>query len=206
MNDLTPIPEGYMKDAKGHLVPMANVKTEDKLEDELVSKLCLNALDLNETLTSFKGNALSEVAELKAQVAAEYGAKKGGAKGNMKLRTFDGRFEVQVAVSDRLVFGPQLQAAKELIDDCLVRWSEGSNENLHAIVNDAFNVGTEDRIDTTRVLGLRRLDISDPVWKRAMDAISDAVRVDSSKTYIRFYSRDPETGARTAIPLDLAAV
>ena len=39
-----------------------------------------------------------------------------------------------------------------------------------------------------------------------MDAISDAVRVTSSKTYIRFYEVNTETGMRQPIPLDLAAV
>jgi len=56
------------------------------------------------------------------------------------------------------------------------------------------------------VLGLRKLDIEDPEWQRAMTAIADAIRVTSSKTYIRFYEIDPDTGIRRAIPLDLAAV
>jgi len=74
------------------------------------------------------------------------------------------------------------------------------------MVNQAFQVSKEGRIDTGRVLGLRKLDIDDPQWHRAMTAIADAIRVTSSKTYIRFYEIDPETGVRSAISLDLAAV
>jgi hypothetical protein len=200
------IPEGYMQDTKGNLVPQDKVKPEHKLEDELVRRLATSALALNKTLVAFKEAALNEAQALRDVVAQNYGAAIGGKKGNMTLKSYDGAFEMQVAVSDRLTFGPELHAAKELIDRCVERWSEGLNDNIHALVNHAFQVNKEGRIDTGRVLGLRRLDIKDGEWQRAMEAISDAVRTDSSKTYIRFYQRDPETGVRTAIPLDLAGV
>lgn len=200
------IPEGYMQDARGNLVPETKVKPEHKLEDEMVRRLTTSALELNKTLATFKEAALDEAQALRDVVAQNYGATIGGKKGNMTLKSYDGAFEMQVAVSDRLTFGPELHAAKELIDRCVERWSEGVNDNIHALVNHAFQVNKEGRIDTGRVLGLRRLDIKDREWQRAMEAISDAVRTDSSKTYIRFYQRDPETGVRTAIPLDLAGV
>lgn len=200
------IPEGYMQDAQGNLVPQAKVKPEHKLEDELVRRLAGSAQSIRNTLAIFKGTALEEADAFRALIAEKYGASKGGAKGNMTLRSFDGKLEMQVAVSDNLSFGPELQAAKELIDTCVERWSEGANDNIRALVNHAFQVNKEGRIDTGRVLGLRRLDIDDTEWNRAMDAISDAVRVTSSKTYIRFYEVDTETGVRQPIPLDLAAV
>ena len=200
------IPDGYMQDAQGNLVPMAKVKEEHKLEDELVQQLAGSAQSLRKLLSEFKARALDEASAFKGLVAQKYGATKGGAKGNMTLRSFDGSLEMQIAVSDNLSFGPELQAAKELIDTCVELWSEGANDNMRALINHAFQVNKEGRIDTGRVLGLRSLDITDAEWGRAMDAISDAVRVTSSKTYIRFYEIDTETGRRTAIPLDLAAV
>ncbi len=200
------IPEGYMQDAQGNLVPEAKVKPEHLLEDELVRRLAGSAQAIRNTLTAFKEAALSEADAFRAVVAEKYGANKGGAKGNMTLRSFDGSLEMQVAVSETLSFGPELQAAKELIDDCVERWSEGANDNIRALINHAFQVNKEGRIDTGRVLGLRRLDINDDEWHHAMEAISDAVRVTSSKTYIRFYEVDTKTGLRQPIPLDLAAV
>ena len=74
------------------------------------------------------------------------------------------------------------------------------------LINDAFQVNKQGTIDTQRVLNLRRLDIDDRDWLRAMDAISDALRVNATKTYLRFYNIDTETGARQAISLDLAAL
>ena len=198
------IPDGYMPDATGALIPMANIKPEDLLEDELVRKLVAEAEVISGQLTALKRRALSEAMALKAEIADKYGATKGGAKGNMTLRSFDGALEVKVQVSDYLSFGPQLSAAKELIDECVTRWSEGANANIRALVDHAFQVNKQGRIDTHRVLGLRRLSIDDPDWLRAMDAISDAVRVTGSKTYVRFYQRDPRTEQSEPIVLDLA--
>jgi hypothetical protein len=200
------IPEGYMKDGQGNLVPEAKVKPEHKLEDELVLRLAEGARSINAILAAFRSTALGEVGALRDLIAEKYGATKGGAKGNVTLRSYDGSVELQVAIGDNLAFGPELQAAKALIDGCVARWSEGANDNIRALVNHAFQVNKAGRIDTSRVLGLRRLEIDDADWKAAMDAISDAVRVVSSKTYLRFYAIDPDTGARTPIPLDLAAV
>ncbi len=200
------IPAGYMEDAQGNLVPETKVKPEHKLEDELVRRLTDEAKGLHERLAAFKSNALGEAEAFRQLVAERYGARKGGRRGNMVLRSFDGRFEMQVSVSDHLAFGPELQAAKELIDACVERWSEGANDNIRALINHAFQVNKQGRIDTGRVLGLRRLEIDDADWRRAMDAISDAVRVTSSKTYLRFYEVDRDSGVRRPVPLDLAAV
>ncbi len=201
------IPVGYMQDAQGNLVPEAKIKPQHKIEDELVRRLTASAQSLHNVLAEFKKTALSETMNFRSLVAEQYGAKKGGAKGNMTLRSFDGAFEVQIAVSETLTFGVELQAAKELVDNCLERWSEGSNDNIKVLVTHAFHVNKQGRIDTQQVLGLRRLEMDgDEEWTRAMEAISDAVRVDSSKTYIRFYQFDPASEIKSAISLDLAAV
>lgn len=198
--------EGYWIDAKGNHIPPGNVKEHDKLEDNLVRQQVASAKELSAALKAFKDKSLAEAAEFKTMTFTRYEIKKGGKKGNMTLRTYDGAFEIQVAVADSLSFGVEIQAAKVLVDQCLENWSEGANENLRVIVMDAFQVNKEGKIDTGRILGLHRYKIEDDLWQRAMQAITDAVRVTTTKTYIRYYEIDLETGNRTAIPLDLAAV
>lgn len=212
MTDQTPIPDGYMKNAQGALVPVDNIKPQDLLEDELVRRVAAEALDLSDQLRRLKAVALDEANAFKAQVALDYGAKRGGAKGNLTLKSYDGRLALKVQVSETLSFGPGLMAAKELIDTCIIRWSEGANANIRALVDQAFQVNKQGRIDTHRVLALRRLEMAgpdgapDPDWARAMEAIGDAIRVDGSRTYVRFYHVDPKTERETPIPLDLASV
>lgn len=125
--------------------------------------------------------------------------RKAAKKGNMILLSYDGTLAVQVAISEHISFGAELEAAKALIDQCISKWSEGANANLQVLVDDAFDVDQQGKISTSRVLSLRRSNIEDPDWKRAMDAISDAVRVTGSKTYLRIYERDLMTGLQTPI-------
>ncbi|MEO0678836.1 MAG: DUF3164 family protein [Pseudomonadota bacterium] len=200
------IPDGYMMDARGALIPVAKVKPQHKLEDALVLELHDAARAISDELAVFKARAFREVQTFREIVAEEYGASVGGRKGNVTLRSYDGRLEMQVAVGETLSFGPELQVAKTLIDECIMAWSEGANDNLRVLIDQAFQVNKAGRIDTHRVLALRNLEIDDEPWKRAMDAISDAVRVVGSKSYVRFYLRNPEDDSRVAIPLDIAAV
>lgn len=71
------------------------------------------------------------------------------------------------------------------------------------IVNDAFDTDKQGNISTSRVLGLRRLDITDERW---LKAIGEAVQVVSNKAYVRIYERIGDTDQYRPIPLDLAAV
>ena len=199
------IPNGYWQDTRGNLVPEAKVKDIDKLRDQVVRELCLAAQQQQQGLRKFKLDAMQEVAALITTSMEQYGVKSGGDKGNVTLYTFDGHFKVQRAMADHIVFGEQLQAAKALIDQCVTRWSEGANANIQVLVSDAFQVDKEGKINTGRVLGLRRLAIDDPDWHRAMQAISDSIQVASTKPYVRFYERD-EHGVYQPIALDLAAV
>ncbi|MGV6840003.1 MAG: DUF3164 family protein [Planktomarina sp.] len=203
---MTDIPAGYMKDAKGALIPQRMVKPQHKLEDDMVKELFGRAMDLNGVLRTFKTSVFEEVTTFRQLLADQYDVQRGGKKGNMTFRSFDGTMEVQIAVGENLTFGPELEVAKELIDHCIERWSVGANDNIKVLVQDAFQTNKQGRIDTARVLGLRRLSIDDPEWNKAMDAIGDAVRSTVSKNYARFYKIDPETGTRTPVSLDIAAV
>ncbi|MEX3614736.1 MAG: DUF3164 family protein, partial [Burkholderia gladioli] len=61
------------------------------------------------------------------------------------------------------------------------------------------------KISTDRVLGLRNLNITDPKWQRAMQALSDSVSVQYSAAYVRIERRNEQTGKFEAIRFDLAA-
>ncbi|MGR3501580.1 DUF3164 family protein [Pseudaestuariivita sp.] len=201
------VPEGYMKNARGELIPEENIKPAQKLQDELVRGLMKDARRIHDELRTFKALALSETLALRETVAQDYDVSLGGQKGNVTLRSFDGTMEVQIAVQEHVTFGPELSAAKELIDNCVTRWSEGANSNVRALVDHAFQVNKTGKIDTQRVLSLRQLNMAgDPEWHRAMDAIADAIIVTGSKTYIRFYEVDPKTERKVALSLDIAKV
>jgi hypothetical protein len=198
--------EGYMENALGHLIPLDKVKPVDLARHELVMELARSAMALQSEMKRFRDKAMGDV-EAFADLSAEmYEAPIGGKKGNVRLVSFDGRFMIQRQISENLVFDERLQAAKALIDQCITRWAEGSNNNIKALVNSAFNVDREGRVNVGRILGLRSLDISDPDWLQAMKAITDSIQVAGSKAYLRLYKRRDSDGKYEAIPLDLAAL
>lgn len=201
-----PIPKGYMMNASGALVPEAKVKPIDKLRTLVTTSLCEEAKKLNAHMAGVKLESMRMIDEFVEQSLKEYGVAQGGKKGNITLVSFDGRYKVVRQMAETIVFDERLQAAKALIDECIHVWAKGSNANIKVLVNDAFQVDREGKISTGRVLGLRRLDIKDETWTRAMAAISDSMNVASTKPYVRFYERDERSGAYLAISLDLASL
>lgn len=205
-NMLPTIPQGYWQDARGNLIPESKIKDIDKLRDQVVRDLCSMAEQHSQGLGRFKLDAMQEVGALVTTSLEQYGVKSGGEKGNVTLASFDGRYKLVRQMQDHIVFGEQLQAAKVLIDQCVTRWAASADDNIKVLINDAFQVDKQGKINTGRVLGLRRLEIKDADWLQAMTAISDSIQIASTKPYIRFYKRDDATGEYDPITLDMAAV
>ena len=183
------IPEGYMEKADGNLVPVDKVKAIDKARDEIVKEIVEKGLGVAGEITRFKDRALGDIQAFVQMSAETHGVNIGGDKGNVTLCSFDGKYKVKRSIADNLVFDEQLQVAKALIDECIHEWSEGGNTNLRVLVNDAFQVDKEGCINTGRVLGLRRLDIADEKWLKAMKVIGESLWVAGSKTYINIYKK-----------------
>nr|WP_245415444.1 DUF3164 family protein [Hoeflea marina] len=193
-----------MADAKGSLVPLELVKPADKLEDETVRKIMGFASDLSGQITRFRGHTMTDLGEFDALLEQEYNTRKGGKKGNRTYQTFDGLMKVIVSVADFVDFGPQLQIAKTLIDECLNEWSADSRPEIRAIVTRAFNTDKEGQINRSEIFMLLRMQIEDERWLSAMEAIRDAMRVTGSKEYVRFYQRARITDGWQAVTIDLA--
>lgn len=205
MNQALNIPEGYRQDIKGRLIPNSQVKAIDVERSDLVERLIELAKQEQARLREFKELAFGDIAAFIQLSAEQYEVVLGGTKGNVTLYSFDGRYKIVRQCQDYIRFDERLQAAKALIDECIQLWAADSNDNVKALINDAFQVDREGKISTGRVLGLRRLDIDDPKWLQAMKAISDSIIVTDSKDYIRFYERDAENKYQ-AISLDFANV
>lgn len=195
----------YMKDRKGRLVPISQISDYDLAMDSFVREQVAAAKAKNADLSEFKDRAFNECYAWLDLVAEKFGRTRGGAKGNVTFPTFDGSQQITIRVQETLTFGPELQIAKELFDECVTDWSKGTNANLQAIVTDAFQVDKEGQLNTGRILSLRRVKIQDERWIKAMDAISESLQVAMSKTYINFREKD-KSGKLVNIPLDIAAI
>lgn len=214
MTDFTPasIPTGktlvngveYMHDAKGGLIPTEMVKPQHQLEDETVRKIMGFWVALSDQVARHKAHVIEDIDAFVGVLEQEYGAGKGGKKGNMTLSTVDGLFKVEVRIADFIDFGPELQEAKKLVDQCLNEWSEDARPEIRAIITNAFHTDKAGMVNRAEIIKLTRLPIEDARWRRAMDAIRDAQRVVGSKTYIRCWQRKRFDAAWQPVTVDMA--
>jgi len=200
------IPDGFMENAKGHLVPIESIKPIDMERDHLVKQIVGSARFLSYQLGQLKASLFGDIEAFLDLSLEQYGVRQGGKKGNVTLFSHDGRYKVQRVNADCVSFDERLHAAKALIDECLQDWSKDAHPGLIVLVNDAFRTDRNGELRTARVLALRRHNIQDERWKRAMEAISDALQVSGSTTYVRVYERVGMTDEYKLIPLDIAAV
>ncbi|PZU93141.1 MAG: sulfate transporter [Chelatococcus sp.] len=194
----------FMRDPKGNLIGLGQIKPQRLLEDEMVRKVMRFATDLSAQIARFKGHTFEDLAAFQSLLEQQYGAKAGGPKGNVTFSTFDDSMRVEVKIADQIAFGPELQAAKRLVDECLKEWGADSHEALRSLVNRVFSVEKEGQINRGELFSLLAMEIEDKRWQSAMDAIRDSIRVIGTKAYLRFRVRD-EQGALSTVTIDLAA-
>lgn len=199
------IPDGYMRDGTGNLIAVENIRPIDLARDELVKELVAEAKHLHAQMKALKDRMMGDIEAFIQMSAERYEVKLGGKKGNVTLDSFDGSLQLQRQIGEHITFDEGLQAAKTLIDECLRDWSKDTGPELRTLVDYAFRVDKEGKLNTGAILGLRRHKFEDERWQRAMQAISDSVKVTGTRAYVRVYERD-ENGRYNAIPLDMAAV
>lgn len=202
----TTIPEGYRIDAQGRMIPIDTIKPIDLARDELVQEIVSKAKEQSSGLSVFKNTVFADIQSFIELSAEQYGAKVGGKKGNVTLMSFDGKYKIQRACQEHIQFDERLQAAKALIDECLVDWTSKASHEIRVLIDGAFEVNKEGQLNTGRILALRRVDIKDKRWLKAMEAIGESIQIVGSKTYIRVYERQGDTDQYLPISLDVAAV
>ncbi len=203
---IEPVPAGYLMDAKGRLVPERLIMDHQRMEDDLVKKIMGYAVDLSDQIARFHAKTFSDMGTFMDLLEEKYGMTKGGKKGNVTFTSFDGCNRVQINIQDHLEFGPELQIAKGLIDECIADWSSEMSDKIAALVNHAFNVDKAGQVNREALFSLRRLEIDDPKWRKAVLAINDSIRTIGSKAYIRFYRRADVQDKWQAVTIDLAKV
>lgn len=202
MSEAKKIPDGYMENGLGHLVPEANVAELDKLRDDTVRKLVATAEEAGRVVAEFRAGAAAEVSSFCELSAQEFGAEIGGEKGNVTLSSYDGSMKVVRARADEITFTEAVRVTREKVLACIEKWTKGSNANLARLVGKAFETDKNGHLSPAKILSLRQIRIDgDADWDAAMRALDGAVQVIGSRQYIRFYRRDG-SGKYTQVGVD----
>jgi len=198
--------ETHKVNSQGHLVPIDMIKPIDLARDDLVMDIVKRSIPMSEQLGGLKKSVFDDIQAFIELSAEQYNVRVGGNKGNVTLMSFDGKYKVIRAIQEHITFDERLQAAKALIDECLIDWTKESGPEIQAIIERAFEVNKEGQLNTGRILALRRVNIKDERWLKAMDAISESTQVVGSKSYFRVYQRVGNTDVFKPISLDIAGV
>ncbi len=196
--------DNYRTNSSGHLVPVESIKTIDLLRDDTVTRIIANAKIQQEQMAAFKQQTMSDINTFVNLSAEEYGIKWGGKRGNLTLSSYDGKYKVQLAVSDTLSFDERLQIAKQLVDECIHEWTAGSNANVRALIEHAFQTDKQGKLNTARIFGLMRLDMEGEKWALAMVALKDSIVPASTCEYLRLYERVENTDKYQQITMDIS--
>lgn len=181
----------FVENSRGALVPEESVREIDLLRDQVVRGVVEKIEKMQAFMQETKAQCLSDIEAFVTIAAEEYGVKLGGTRGNTTLTSFDGNSRVSLGISDSLDLTEGIHAAKQLIDEYLTDLTRDSSADLRTLVTNAFRV-KQGRMDVKRILELRSYNISDPRWKKAMDIISDSVRVASTRQHFRVHQRKNE--------------
>ena len=198
-------PDGYRTDPKGRLVPPDLVSPTDLLQDDTARRIAAFALDLADQIARFRSHAYDDLSTLLELLASDYGVKVRGRKGNYSIRSFDGRVKVTVQVADHVHYGPELQVARQLVDECVAEWSSGARPEVRALIQHAFEPDSEGKVRHEAICRLRRLDIDDDRWRQARRAIDDSIRVIGSRAYLRVHYRGGPNDPWRPIPIDISS-
>ena len=202
MPEQNEIPQGYLKNALGHLIPIQLISEIDKMRDHIVHEIVGKAEELAQLEQDFHDDTFGEIQAFTALSAEKYNVKLGGVKGNITLSSFDGSLQVKLAKADVMAFNENLEAARVLVDACIRRWAKGSNINIIALVDHAFQTDKEGKINLGRMYTLMRYEIDDAEWTQAMQALHDAIQPVNTKQYIRIYRRN-DKGKMEQLALDM---
>lgn len=197
---------GLWINKKGESVHPEMVRIDEKIKDELVEKLLLQAHDVSSNIARFKEDAFEEVESYFTLLLENYNmdAKKSSQKGNITLENFSGTMKVQLANADSISFDEKLQIAKIKIDECLHELTEGASPEIKTLITKSFEVDKKGDVNAKKILALKAYDISHPKWREAMAIIDESVEIVGSKAYIRFYARESQDKPYKQVVLDVA--
>lgn len=193
---------------KGEAVHPDMIRVDEQLKTELVERMIAAAQNLTGLISIFKTECNEQVDSYFELLLQNYNvdAKGKSVKGNLNLENFSSTAKIEIRAMDTLKPDEKIHIAKMKVDEFLKDETKDSPPLVRTLVMKAFDVDKKGNIDVKKLLALRSYDISDPRWVEVMVIIADSLQVASTKSYIRFYTRENADSDWTLIPLDIAAV
>jgi len=193
----------YWLNAEGERIPERRIFPHEKRSDKMVTTVIRRVKRLQKHITDEKVKIATIVDKHMQKVAEENGTD--SIEGNASIYDFAKENQIEQKLSKHFVTDERVNVAKKKIDELIMKWSDGADDKIIALVNKAFKTDKQGNVNVKQLLGLREINIKDKEWKDAMELISNSISVDYTKTYLNFRTRD-EDGKLVPIPLNFSAM
>lgn len=199
---------GFWINGRGEAVHRDMIKANEQLRDELVERFIQAAKNLSSLISVFKTEANEQVEGYFDLLLQNYNLdeKAKSKKGNFILENFSSTAKIEIRVSELLTFDEKLQVAKMKIDEYLKEATKDASFEIQTLILKAFEVDKKGHVDSKKIFALKSYEIRDPRWIEAMEIIDESKKVSSTKSYIRFYTRENTDQDWQIVPLDIAGV
>lgn len=187
-------------------IPEANVDPTAKLRDAAVNRMVEKTRKLEAEMKKLKSELVNEVALYLGKVQELNGVKKQETKGNYTLSDYANLQQVEVSMNNVIEFDERLNIAKSLIDKCILKWTKRGNQNVRALITDAFDVDKKGNVNKMRIIGLMSLNINDKDWKKAMQLIRESMQVSATRQYLNIRTRESILDKWNTVNLNFSSI
>ena len=183
--------QGNWLDNKGRPVPEEYIRPEDKKRDKLVEGILKRVAKLSAKIESEKAEIVDAIEKYLKELAKDNRVRENW-KGNILLYNFSQNLCIERRIDETVSFDERLQIVKTTIDKWINNKLKDTDPTLSKVIAQAFSVDKQGRINTAMLLKLKRIDIQDAEWKKAMQLLDESIFVKSSKMALRFRTRNPK--------------
>lgn len=179
----------YWIDHLDRKVHVSMIDPVDKKQDTVVERTFKKVETLHNKMIAVKQQlmtALDDYLEWERK-QAEMERPESGA---FTMNNYDQTKKVQVKIPRVINFDNRFQMAETLINEYLNELLEGSAAQVRAIVSEAFQRDKEGKLSAPAVIRLKRINIKDDRWKRAMNLIDESMKIEYAKRYVVLMRRD----------------
>lgn len=183
--------KGNWLDDKGRPIPEEYIQPQDKKRDRMVESIIKRVSKLSAKLASEKTEIVAAIEKYLKELAKDNKVRENW-KGNILIYNFSQNLCIERRINETISFDERLQMVKTTIDKWLNDRLKNIDELIAKVISQAFSVDKQGRINTAMLLKLRKLDIQDHEWKKAMELLDESIFVKSSKMALRFRTKNTD--------------
>jgi len=167
----------------GKAVHPKNVKAHIRERDAIVESI-FKQMDLLEQAMKFQKEQIHSMIEDYKLTQEEIHGASFSDTGAITLTGYSGDKQIEIKVNNLVKHNELVQLAEDKLKECIRNWSNGANENLHKVVDFAFQLDGKGNLDRSRLATLRAIEINDPDWQKGLDLLKESEEAAGSRKYL----------------------